>query len=230
MFRRTKRLGPSYRSNSNFSLQELRKLLRREQVCTYDKQTLFIPVHSINEFWLAEHKLQDLLDDLGCLESLEHVILTTSLRIFTALVLAEWESDGRFREVFRHAIPDNADPLWTDESLTDADTLWTDESLTAASSPVLDDLGLSMDEAISLRSAMHLVSVPILEMSRESKRFHEHTTLPITWRSEIGKGAYGKVYEIRIAKGHLMVENTSGSASPNKACLTFYAKAMIAPS
>ena len=205
-----KRLNPSYHSDNDVSLQEVRKLLRREKVRTYNRKE-FVPVPSIKKFWTAKYKLQTFLEGLDCSVSKfsVHAILTTSLRMFTALVLIEWESNERFRETFQEMFPNEASPVWTDESLTGANPFRSDK------------LGLSEDEADSSESAMDLVSVPVLDMTmtKKSKPFHEHATLPITSKTEIGKGAHGKVYRIEIAENCLIRESVSGgSAILNNVC------------
>ncbi|KAL8825208.1 MAG: hypothetical protein Q9170_007883 [Blastenia crenularia] len=200
-------------STSNISLPEVRRRLGRKIVRTYDRKP-FIPVPSIKAFWATELEVQDFLTNIECATHPVHAILTKSLRVFSAMVLVEWGSDQHFRDLFYRIYSDNTNPLWKDDSLM------------VASHPGWDFSGLDLDEANSLESAIDLVSVPVLELSKESKPFRQHTTLPITSKHEIGQGAYGKVYEIKLAEGCLMFENTGGSTSSNKAEERFALKEM----
>ncbi|KAL8860660.1 MAG: hypothetical protein Q9178_003013 [Gyalolechia marmorata] len=173
-------------------------------VRTYDQRE-FIPLRSMEEFWV--NKLPGFLEGLGCPvdQNRAHRIETTCVRIFTALVLAEWDDDEHFRNKFGTVFRNDASPLWTNGSLDNVNFLTSDDS------------GLSEDEAGSLRSAVDLVAVPVLEPNKGSIKLARDTTLPITHRDEIGSGAYGTVYKIRIAEGCFMVENTtSGIVRPNK--------------
>ena len=193
-------------AESSMSLQEVRKHLRGAQTRTWDMK-LFIPFPAIKGFWTVGDTLQDFLQGLDCSTSSIHAILTSSLRILTALVLVDWDTIERVREVIQGVFPKNQNPLFTDESLTDAN------------SPIFQ-YKLFPNEQNFLDNTMDLVSVPVLVMSKHRKPFHEHTTLPITSKSEIGKGAFGKVYKIQIAEGCLMVKNFGDGASPNKVGLS----------
>ena len=210
--RLSKRLNISDHNISDqgdLSLKEVRKLLLREKVRTYDRRDI-IPLHSLKEFWMSRCELNQFLESLYCSTSSAHAILKNSLRFFTALVLVNWDSNERFCRAFEAFFGDHENSVWTDESLTDI------------ISPSSAYPSISMDEANCLDSTLNLVSVPVL--SKESKPFHTYTPLPITSKTEIGKGSYGKVYKIRIAKGCLMVENASGSTSPNEVCPTIQGK------
>ena len=196
----------SFKIVSDFSLQEVRKLLRRKKLPTYDHNE-FIPVPLIKHFWVAERALEDFL---SCSNSSAHRILTASIQVFTALVLVEWDCEDRFRQVIRERFLDDTERIWTDDSF---------DSLTRA-----DFSGLSADEETDLKFKWRQVSVPVLGMSKGSKPFPEHTTLPITAKTEIGKGAYGKVHKIKIAEGCLNLDNAGGGVSFNKVCSTLQVK------
>ena len=204
-YRRSKRLNLPYQPISDLSLQQLRRDLRQEKVRTYDRKDV-IPLHSISRFWTSGYKLEKFLREFGCPKRLIDQILENSLRVFTALILVEWSSDERFRGAFDALFPD------------DKNVIWNDDSLNGAISAKSGYLEFSDDEADLLESNLDLVSVPVL--NKDTKTVHEHSTLPITSKTEIGKGAYGKVYKIQIAKGCLMVENASGCASSNEVCNT----------
>lgn len=195
---------------SDQPLRDARKLLRRHMVYTHEG-VAFIPQPSIKRFWLSEKPLQEFFDDLRLEVSSAncHKITTTYHRIFTALVFVEWDSEYRFRQVFREAFPDEATPVWTDKWL-----------ISDGNFERSDSLDLSADEAKSLNSTRNLVSVLVLEMNNGNEPYPGHIPLPITTKTEIGKGAYGKVYRIQIAAGCLQVENVSGEHSPNEVCST----------
>ena len=190
-------------------LQEARKLLRRHMVRTHEGVE-FIPQPSIKRFWLYEWPLQEFFEDLGLeVSSICHRITTTYHRIFTALVFVEWDSEHRFREVFQKAFPADAFPVWTDDWLISGGDFGKSNSL-----------DLTPDEANSLDSTRNLVSVLVLAMNQGNEPYPAHIQLPITTKTEIGKGAYGKVYRIKIAAGCLQMENGNGGQSPNDVCPT----------
>ena len=195
---------------SDQPLREARKSLRRHMVRTHEGVE-FIPQPSIKRFWLSEWPLQDFFDQLRLeVSSIScHKITTTYHRIFTALVFVEWDSESRFRQVFEEAFPDDATPVWTDTWLISDGDFGMSKSL-----------DLSADEAISLNSTRNLVSVPVLDMNKGNEPYPGHIPLPITTKTEIGKGSYGKVYRIQIAAGCLQVENVNGGYSPNEVCST----------
>ena len=171
----------------------------------------FIPQPSIKRYWLFEWPLREFFDDLRLEVSSVHChkITTTYHRIFTALVLVEWDSEYRFRQVFKEAFPDDANPVWTDNWLISHGDL--------GRSNFLD---LSADEASSLNRTRNLVSVLVLDTNKGNEPYPGHIPLPITTKTEIGKGSYGKVYRIQIAAGCLQVENVNGGHSPNEVCST----------
>ena len=189
-------------------LREARKSLRRRIVRTHEGVE-FIPQPSIKRFWRSEWPLQEFFDQLRLeVSSVNcHKITTTYHRILTALVFVEWDSEYRFRQVFREAFPDDATPVWTD------DWLISDGDFGRSNS-----LDLSADEANSLNSTRNLVSVLVLDMNKGNEPYPGHIPLPITTKTEIGKGSYGKVYRIQIAAGCLQVENVNGGHSPNQVC------------
>ena len=199
----------SFQSVSDFSLREVRKLLRRKMLFTYD-QKAFIPVPSIKTFWTTECALKQFLKIPNSSDPLAHRVLIASIQVLTAVVLIEWDSEDRFRQVVQKKFLVNTERIWTDDSF---------KSLTDA-----DISDLSKDEVAGLNLNWNLVSVPVLGMSKESKPFPEHTTLPITAKTEIGKGAYGKVHKIKIAEGCLKLDNASGSVSYNRVCSTLQVK------
>ena len=204
-FARTRRMPLSHQP-----LREARKLLRRHMVRTHEGVE-FIPQPLIKRFWLSEWPLQEFFDDLGLEVSpiSYHRITTTSHRIFTALVLVEWDSEHRFRQVFQEAFPGDAPPVWTDDSLLSDDDLGRSKSLV-----------LLPDEATFLNSTRNRVSVLVLDMNKGNEPYPAHIPLPITTKTEIGKGSYGNVYRIKIAVGCLQVENVNGGQSPNEVCPT----------
>ncbi|KAL8903410.1 MAG: hypothetical protein Q9171_007411 [Xanthocarpia ochracea] len=204
--RTRKRTNPIDQNDPGVSLQEARRNLQRMIIRTHDRRA-FIPLGSIKEFW--DDRLQDFLEGLGCSVDQNRAdrIQTSCVRIFTALVLAEWEDDEHFRRKFEKVFRDDASPVWTNGFLEYVNFLTSDDS------------GLSEDEEGSLQSAVDLVAVPVLEPNKGSIKLPRGTTLPITHRDEIGRGTYGKVYEIKIAEGCFMVENTtSGILRPNEVC------------
>lgn len=202
----------SFQTVSGYSLQEVRRLLRRKILHTYDKKA-FIPVPSIKTFWTAECKLEEFLGYSNSSDSPAHRILTASILVFTTLVLVEWDSEDRFRQVIQKGLLDDTDRIWTDDSLN---------SLTDATFS-----GLSKDEVTDFNLNRNLVSVPVLGISKESKPFPEHTTLPITAKTEIGKGAYGKVYKIKIAEGCLKFDDANGTVIYNRVCSTLQVKSTM---
>jgi hypothetical protein len=171
----------------------------------------FMPLPLIEKFWSGERTLQAFLVALDCKTSprTRQAIEQDSLRVFTALVLVEWESSKRFRQVFQAAFPEEGPHLWTDENLISGPGL-----------EGMKTLGLTDDELTELQSNADLVSVPILQLHHGSKRYAKRVRLPITSKDEVGKGAYGTVYKIQIAEGCLRVENSNGDTSPNKVCST----------
>lgn len=193
--------------NSKISLKNARLALSKQKAFNYDGVE-FITLPLIREYWMEECPLQDFLKSLACSLSSVDLILDWYLRIFTASVLVKWDSDGRFREVFQRVFPGDANPIWKNDF-----PIFNTEFR-------LSDLHLSLHEKNSLVSNKNLVSVPVLDISKESKPFPDSTRLPITSRKEIGKGAYGRVYEIQIAEACLKVEDSSGGVSLNKVCPT----------
>lgn len=195
---------------SNEPLREARKRLRRHMVCTHERVE-FIPQPLIKRFWLSEWPLREFFENLKLEVSPNycHRITTTYHRIFTALVFVEWDSDQRFRQVFYEAFPRNAMPVWTDNWLISDGDFGRSNSI-----------DLSSDEAKSLNSTKNLVSVLVLDMNKGNEPYPGHIPLPITTKTEIGKGAYGKVYRIKIAAGCLQVENVNGGQAPNEVCPT----------
>ena len=195
---------------SNEPLRDARKLLRRHMVRTHEGVE-FIPQPLIKRFWLSEWPLHEFFVNLKLEVSSNSCqrITTTYHRIFTALVFVEWESDQRFRQIFQEAFPGNATPVWTDNWLISDGDFGRSNSI-----------DLSSDEANSLNSTKNLVSVLVLDMNKGNEPYPGHIPLPIITKTEIGKGAYGKVYRIRIAAGCLQVENDSGGQAPNEVCPT----------
>ena len=192
----------SDKTASDVSLRKVRKHLQRHKVLTHSRKD-FIPLPAIKKFWTVECPIETFLEEIHCLSPASaQNILKVSIRVFTALLLVDWDSDDRFRQILQEKFSGNVSQTWTDDSL-----IGTDFSRLGLS-------GLSRDELNDFGSATEKVSVPVL--GKDSKHFHRNTTLPITVRDEIGKGAFGKVYAIKIAEGCLMVDNTSGTKSPNK--------------
>lgn len=198
-----------HKPNSMVSLKSARLSISRQKTHNYNRVE-FIPPHLIRKYWMAECPLQDFLKSLACSLSSVPRILEAYLRMFTALVLVAWDSDGRFREVFQRVFPDDTRviPIWTDDYLifcTEIDTEF-------------DPLHLSSDETESLMSNTYLVSMPVLDISKKSKPFPPNTSLPITSKMEIGKGVYGTVYKIQIAEACLKMEEIGRGVSSNEVC------------
>lgn len=206
--------------SSRRMLEKSRKHLKRLTDRNYDHKS-FISLPSMQEFWNREgYSLGKFLAEVssGNFSDKLELIRTTSLRILTALVLTEWHAKNSVRNfctTFCKIFPNETEPSWSDELLLGPDGL-----------PRLELPHLSQDEKKSLSNALYTVSVPVLQKSKERKRYSPKIILPILNPTRekkelevLGEGAYGKVCKVKIAAGCLLIKDkASNRIEGNRVC------------
>ena len=202
-------------------LEHTRSGLKELAIPNYEEK-LFISLPSMEGFWTGDKDpldrfLTDVVRPTSQLKISQlkvDMIRTTSLRIFTALVLTKWHTTNaieHFSATFDIIFRDETDFQWNDELLLGPHDL-----------PHLEMPHLSQDEKNRLYEAMHKVSVPILQKSTERRPFSRKMILPVTKEiTKLGAGGFAEVWKVQIAAGCLRMENRdSGRTDVNKVCQT----------